>query len=535
MKFFFLLLFSTLLYAQITLDEINSKPPSRAKNFLIWQFLQQNITPKEADAAFAQIQNVNQKLFYMYAKKTDRPEIQYLARCMSLPANELLKTDDNSCMQIAITPWGAALYTKAQIKELEQRAFTPRTKNYLAIMSSDMNESTLMQFNPSDVLTVMNGAGKKYREDHFNHAYSSEFIQFISKSPKISQFVEATINDDKMDQVEPLLVTIDPKKLNANTTFVMAIHYLLQDKKDLALKYLDFSNQKYSLQIDKDKSIFWKYLITNDMVYLKQVAKSNGINIYTLYAKEILKIDTTNYFTAEGLTLKSKEIEDPFIWIKTRDKIKSTPKNELTNLADDYGKKNMLVLEGYTLEKAYSYKVENYILPYMNYTESLSNDDKALLYALMRQESQFIPSVISSSYALGLMQLMPFLVDHLNKTMPNKVTSYSDMFDPQTNISYAIKHLQWLHTQLDNPLFIAYAYNGGLGFLRKYVSSGKFTTGKYEPFLSMETMSNVESREYGKRVLANYVIYKKLLHEDFSIVHFFDTLKAENQISHLRG
>ncbi len=528
-----LLLLSTLLSAQITLDEINSKPASRAKNFLIWQFLKQDITPDQADKAFDQMENVNTKLFFMYAKKTSRPEIQYIAKCMTISANELLKLDDNSCLQIAMTPWAAAIYTKPQIKQLQQRVFVQKTKNYLDIMSSDMNEATLVKYNPSDVLTVMNGAGKKYREDHFNHAYSKEFMTYISGSSKISKLVEATINDEKMDQFVPLLTLIDPNKLDASSTFFMAMHYLLENKKELALSYLDVSNKKSLSQIDKDKTIFWKYLITQDMKYLKQVAQSININIYTLYAKEILNIDTTNYFTAEGKTLKSKCIEDPFAWIEMKKTINATPKNDLHSLADDYGKKNMLVLEGYTLEKANAYKLENYIMPYTEYTSALCNDDKAFLYALMRQESQFIPSVISSSYALGLMQLMPFLVDNLNKQMPNKISCYSDMFDPKTNISFSIKHLAWLNTQLDNPLFKAYAYNGGLGFTKRYIQSGKFTTGAYEPFLSMDTMTNVESREYGKRVLANYAIYKKILHEDFSIVHFFDKLKAENQISHL--
>ena len=184
MKFWFLFLLSTLLSAQITLEEINSKPASRAKNFLIWQFLKQDITPCQADNAFDQIQNVNTKLFFMYAKKTNRPEIQYIAKCMSVPANELLKLDDNSCLQIAMTPWAAALYTKPQIKELQKRVFVTRTKKYLDIMSSDMNESTLMKYDPSDILTVMNGAGKKYRQDHFNHNYSKEFISYISNSPE---------------------------------------------------------------------------------------------------------------------------------------------------------------------------------------------------------------------------------------------------------------------------------------------------------------------------------------------------------------
>ena len=349
MKFWFLFLLSTLLSAQITLEEINSKPASRAKNFLIWQFLKQDITPCQADNAFDQIQNVNTKLFFMYAKKTNRPEIQYIAKCMSVPANELLKLDDNSCLQIAMTPWAAALYTKPQIKELQKRVFVTRTKKYLDIMSSDMNESTLMKYDPSDILTVMNGAGKKYREDHFNHNYSKEFIAYISNSPKISKLVEATINDEKMDQFVPLLTLIDPKKLDASSTFFMAIHYLLKDKKELALTYLDYSNKRAQNQIDKDKTIFWKYLITDDIQYLKQVALSVNINIYTLYAKEVLKIEVTNYFTAEGTTLKSKSIEDPFEWIKLRKEFKTAQTNDLFALADSYGKEHMIVLEGYTL------------------------------------------------------------------------------------------------------------------------------------------------------------------------------------------
>ena len=307
-------------------------------------------------------------------------------------------------------------------------------------------------------------------------------------------------------------------------------------KKELALKYLDISNKKALSQKDKDKTIFWKYLITNDTAYLKQIALSMDINIYTLYAKEILGLEVTNYFTQEQNDLAqmedSQNIKDPFAWMKIKKEIKHASTENLFLLSSVYEEKSNLPLEGLTLEKAHAYKLHSFIMPYSQYTASLSNDEKAFVYALMRQESQFIPSAISSSYALGLMQLMPFLVDALNKQMPNKTSSYSDMFNPQMNISYAIKHLSWLNSQLDNPLFKAYAYNGGLGFTKRYIKSGKFTCKEYEPFLSMDTMSNIESREYGKKVLANYAIYKKILKEDFSIVHFFDRLKEEKHISH---
>ena len=81
-----------------------------------------------------------------------------------------------------------------------------------------------------------------------------------------------------------------------------------------------------------------------------------------------------------------------------------------------------------------------------------------------------------------------------------------------------------MRKSLYHPLFIAYAYNGGMGFFKKYLLKNKFKKGEYEPFLSMEMMTNNESREYGKKVLANYVMYKKILGEEISIVHLFDTL-----------
>ena len=37
---------------------------------------------------------------------------------------------------------------------------------------------------------------------------------------------------------------------------------------------------------------------------------------------------------------------------------------------------------------------------------------------------------------------------------------------------------------------------------------------KYEPFLSMELISYAETREYGKKVLANYYIYNNYLNKE---------------------
>ena len=173
-----------------------------------------------------------------------------------------------------------------------------------------------------------------------------------------------------------------------------------------------------------------------------------------------------------------------------------------------------------------NYRLHGYILPYSAEIGETGFEDKALLYAIMRQESDYIPSAISYTFAIGLMQLMPFLIDHIAKQRHEKIASYTQLFNPRKNLLYATVHLRWLQRRLGkNVLFIAYAYNGGYGYLKRYLRANRFKNGAYEPFMSIELMINSQTREYGKRVLANYAIYKEIFNEPFLLPSFFQTLK----------
>ncbi|WP_343219184.1 transglycosylase SLT domain-containing protein, partial [Campylobacter concisus] len=46
-------------------------------------------------------------------------------------------------------------------------------------------------------------------------------------------------------------------------------------------------------------------------------------------------------------------------------------------------------------------------MPSSRELKGISTERKSMIYALARQESLFIPSVVSISYALGMMQFMP--------------------------------------------------------------------------------------------------------------------------------
>ena len=84
---------------------------------------------------------------------------------------------------------------------------------------------------------------------------------------------------------------------------------------------------------------------------------------------------------------------------------------------------------------------------------------------------------------------------------------------------------------MKHPLLIAYAYNGGIGFTRKMLKNGLFSKNskhkEYEPFISMELLPYDETRKYGKKVLANYYVYKNHIDKKnpVKITALFDMLK----------
>ncbi len=141
----------------------------------------------------------------------------------------------------------------------------------------------------------------------------------------------------------------------------------------------------------------------------------------------------------------------------------------------------------------------------------------------MRQESHFIPAAISTSYAIGSMQFMPFLIEHMDKERGKNPNAWAQ-FNPENQMVYAKAHLKWLQARLAHPLYIAYAYNGGIGFTKRMLEGEIFKKGPHEPFISLERVPIQEPREYGKIVLANYAIYRQLFGDRVTIDRLLEML-----------
>lgn len=131
--------------------------------------------------------------------------------------------------------------------------------------------------------------------------------------------------------------------------------------------------------------------------------------------------------------------------------------------------------------------------------------ERALLLAIMRQESGFNPNARSSSGAMGLMQLMPATLSAMGGQ--SKAASIA----PEDNIAMGqryLEHLMRLPQVGDNLIYLTAAYNAGPGNVALWRGKG----GDMEdPLLFVETLPNAQTREYVQHVMANYWVYTELL------------------------
>lgn len=334
-------------------------------------------------------------------------------------------------------------------------------------------------------------------------------------------------------------VAIPPKNWKnrsvANKSFKHGLALMKQSKPEQAATYFETARKNYPEKYDVDKSLFWLYLSTKDPAYIKLLRQSYHVNIYTLIAADTIngKYPKTITKSISQSRTPGFNIQNPIDWAKV--KIRMNRSYDLHGLANNYQSQECIGVYTYLKAQASNHMDAYFPMPYRNAMKNMSPQRQALIYALARQESRFVPASVSRSFALGMMQFMPFLIDHVSKEKGERI-DYDEIFNPYKAIEYADFHLDYLTKYLHHPLFVAYAYNGGIGFTRRHIKDHRnFRTGPYEPYMSMEMMSNDEAREYGKKVLTNYVIYLNKLGVPTRIFPLLKTLATPSLTDEFRN
>jgi soluble lytic murein transglycosylase len=133
--------------------------------------------------------------------------------------------------------------------------------------------------------------------------------------------------------------------------------------------------------------------------------------------------------------------------------------------------------------------------------------DRALIFAVMRQESAFKTRARSSAGARGLMQLMPATAAFISNDRSLRRRHVDRLYTPGLNMALGQKFLRHLlgRSAIQGNLFFAVAaYNAGEGNLAKWKV-------RDDPLLFIETIHLYETRGYVERVLYNLWAYRMRL------------------------
>lgn len=136
------------------------------------------------------------------------------------------------------------------------------------------------------------------------------------------------------------------------------------------------------------------------------------------------------------------------------------------------------------------------------------------VWAIMRAESHFRVDAMSPVGARGLMQLMPNTGRQVARLIGDSHFSVNDLFVPHKNIRLGSSYLQRLHNKFDGSLpQVAAAYNAGPHRVDAWLAGfGKLDTDEF-----IEHIPFLETRQYVKRVLKNYFMYRQLYQKDQAV------------------
>ncbi|MBF6613145.1 MAG: transglycosylase SLT domain-containing protein [Chloroflexi bacterium] len=133
--------------------------------------------------------------------------------------------------------------------------------------------------------------------------------------------------------------------------------------------------------------------------------------------------------------------------------------------------------------------------------------DPLLVYALMRQESEFVPGARSSADALGLTQVVPSTGQGIADQLGDAAFSPDKLYLPYVSIRYGIYYLASNLPQFDRKLLPTLAaYNAGPGNAARWLSGSALI----DPDLYIERVDLFETGDYLQRVYRNYGFYKQV-------------------------
>jgi len=491
---------------------------SRIKDFYITEFMRTDASELEKLRAFLQLQRPLFKHFKAITSKSSDPNIQKLYGCFNRAKSG--EVTDKACADIVYS------YSKiARLGTTHQTLLasvlselSPEKAKRIELFKKPLLDNETLS--GKDLWLLMLSFDAEVFLTRIQGWWSKEHLHTMASSYYFKRIVERIVTRPQYHSLYETLLTLDPKLLDFASAFYIGISGIKTGDLAGAWVFIKHASVIAKTQRQKDRANFWLYQLSDSSELLNKLAKSPVINLYSLYALEKSGMD---YPMIRRYAEVSKENAphsdmDEFLWDKLYFGAKK--RDDFHRLMERFNYADQEVYYAVMDLRANGARRNYFLTPYEGILEGIDAKRRALIYAIERQESLHSPYMISYAYAVGLMQIMPFLIRDIAKRRGDKIDVWK-LFEPRWNLTYANYHLDWLDKRIKHPLFTAYAYNAGIGFTTRLLKKKYlFKEGCFEPYLSMELIPNEQAREYGKRVLGNYFVYRTMLERPIA----FETL-----------
>jgi hypothetical protein len=150
--------------------------------------------------------------------------------------------------------------------------------------------------------------------------------------------------------------------------------------------------------------------------------------------------------------------------------------------------------------------------------------DPWVVSSIIRQESAFNPRARSSVDALGLMQLLPVTAQKEAKILGKDSFQTEDLFDPDTAIEFGTSNISRLLKIFDKSYICSFAaYNAGIPPVKLWMKQ----YGTAYPFTFIERITYKETRDYVKKLLRNFVMYRRLYEKEMPVLTSLLTMPSD--------
>ncbi|WP_459845173.1 lytic transglycosylase domain-containing protein [Campylobacter concisus] len=512
-----------------TYEELKNEPKSLAKDYYINRLINEGSYTKE------QIADLSRDVFRragLVQKSIDKilPPKAAPSKCPGVNAKNI--TQANLTCQNLLTSIAFSLKLDNHTREILAanlaKTNPEKSKILLALNEANPAQAFANLNDTKSFLEFFNASNPQNKSTLFSESFDANFMTKLYSQKGFTNLLNDIVFNKKYEGFRRNLLSINPAVTEKNDAFTLGLNAILLGQDDIAFSLFARAKSTFERAWQRDNATFWQYQISKNESFLKELSASKDANIYSLYARDLIGGEPLEVIVPRPnkQNIENFDVSDPFLWNKTVALAKDMNAMQASEFAKKFYTNESIGAYAYFMQKAHGWEKQYFLMPSSPELDGISNERKSMIYALARQESLFIPSVVSTSYALGMMQFMPFLANAIGKKelkIPN--FDEDDLFKTDIAFKFANHHLNYLDKFLYHPLFTAYAYNGGIGFTKKLITrDDMFKEGKFEPFLSIELVPVTETRNYGKKVLANYVIYMALTGSNIKISQLFENL-----------